>query len=307
MASRFIQPAGKRVVSNKIPVIEIDPNSGFCFGVTASINKAETELKQPGALYALGDLVHNSAETERLQQSGLKVVSHAEMKQLGGSRLLLRAHGEPPSTYKRAEEYGIEIIDATCPVVLKLQQRIAASYNSSSPDTQIVIYGKAGHAEVNGLVGQTDGTAIVVDDADTLENIDFSRPVTLYSQTTRSLEGWKQMVEHLRSRMQPGVEFNYFDTICRQVAGRVDHVREFAATHKLVLFVSGRKSSNGKVLYNQCLTVNNNTHLIESANEIDRCWFTPMPESIGICGATSTPMWIMEQVRKKCEEIISNG
>lgn len=294
-------------MSRRYPIIEIDPNSGFCFGVTASINKAETELKQPGALYALGDLVHNSAETERLQHSGLKVVSHAEMQGLTGSRLLLRAHGEPPSTYRRAKEYGIDIVDATCPVVLKLQQRIAASYNSSSPETQIVIYGKAGHAEVNGLVGQTNGTAIVVDDADTLQNIDFSRPVILYSQTTRSLEGWKRMVERLQNKMQPGVEFQYFDTICRQVAGRVDHVREFASSHQLVLFVSGRKSSNGKVLYNQCLSVNANTHMIESASEIDRSWLTPMPDSIGICGATSTPMWIMEQVQKKCEEIIENG
>ncbi len=294
-------------MSSLIPVIEIDPNSGFCFGVTASINKAETELKQPGALYALGDLVHNSAETERLQQSGLKVVSHAEMKNLAGSRLLLRAHGEPPATYRRAKEFGIDIIDATCPVVLKLQQRIAASYASSDPGTQIVIYGKAGHAEVNGLVGQTDGTAIVIDDSDTFDNIDFSRPVILYSQTTRSLEGWKKMVERLRNKMQPGVEFQYFDTICRQVAGRVDHVREFAASHELVLFVSGRKSSNGKVLYNQCLKVNSNTHMIESADEIDNSWLTPMPASIGICGATSTPMWIMEQVRKKSEEIIRNG
>lgn len=290
-------------MSSKCPRIEIDPNSGFCFGVTASINKAESELTQPGALYALGDLVHNSAETERLQNMGLKVVAHEQMPQLGGSRMLLRAHGEPPSTYTTAKANGIEIIDATCPVVLKLQQRIAASYSQWGENAQIVIYGKAGHAEVNGLVGQTDGTAIVVDDADSLNNIDFSRPVILYSQTTRSLEGWDKMVERIRSRMQPGVTFLHFDTICRQVAGRVENVRLFAAAHNIVLFVSGKKSSNGKVLYNQCRKVNTNTHMIESANEIDPAWFTPMPETIGICGATSTPRWIMEQVMLKCEEL----
>lgn len=290
-------------MSTQRPKIEIDPNSGFCFGVTASINKAESELEQPGALYALGDLVHNSAETERLQNMGLKVVGHEQMTGLGGSRMLLRAHGEPPSTYASAKASGIEVIDATCPVVLKLQQRIAASYRKWGDSAQIVIYGKAGHAEVNGLVGQTDGTAIVVDDADSLECIDFSRPVILYSQTTRSLEGWDMMVERIRSKMQPGITFLHYDTICRQVAGRVENVRLFAAAHSLVLFVSGRKSSNGKVLYNQCRKVNANTHMIESASEIDSAWFNPMPETIGICGATSTPRWIMEQVRAKCEEL----
>lgn len=287
------------------PIIEIDPDSGFCFGVTSSITKAETELRLPGRLYALGDLVHNSAEMDRLQNAGLKVVAHNSLSQIAGARLMLRAHGEPPSTYAEARRHNITVIDATCPVVLKLQQRIADSYNTASKNTQIVIYGKAGHAEVNGLVGQTHGNAIVVDGPEQLHKIDFSRPVILYSQTTRSLQGWHEMVNLIASMIQPGVEFQHFDTICRQVSGRVDGVRKFAASHTLILFVSGMKSSNGKVLYNECLNINPNSHLIESASKINPEWFQPMPGSIGICGATSTPRWLMEQARKKCLDIIN--
>lgn len=286
------------------PVIEIDPHSGFCFGVTASISKAETELGAPGPLYCLGDLVHNSAEMERLHSRGLITVSHDDMQRLSGSRMLLRAHGEPPSTYAIAQAAGIEVIDATCPVVLKLQQRINHAYHHSAPGTQIVIYGKAGHAEVNGLVGQTCGEAIVVDDADRLDSIDFSRPVSLYSQTTRSLEGWQRMVSRIASRMAPGVDFTYTDTICRQVSGRVERLRSFAATHTIILFVSGRQSSNGKVLCEQCHQVNDRTHMVADPAEIDPAWLDGDPDSIGICGATSTPRWLMEQVADRCRELL---
>ena len=289
---------------DKGTVIEIDDHSGFCFGVTASISKAEAELKAGTPLYCLGDLVHNSAEMERLHSCGLTTVTHADMPSLKGARLLLRAHGEPPSTYADAKTQGIEIIDATCPVVLKLQQRINHAYHTCPPDTQIVIYGKAGHAEVNGLVGQTCGTAIVVDDADSLDAIDFSRPVMLYSQTTRSLEGWNRMVSRIEALMHEGTSFSHFDTICRQVSGRVDHLRRFAASHSIILFVSGSKSSNGKVLFNQCRQVNPRTYMVADASEIDTDWIAHSPASIGICGATSTPRWLMEQVRDRCADIL---
>lgn len=278
-------------------IIEIDDRSGFCFGVTTSIHKAETELEKQNHLYCLGDIVHNSAEMERLRAKGLVSVTHDQMREIGPCKLLLRAHGEPPSTYQIAQEAGIEIVDATCPVVLKLQQRINHTYHTASPDTQIVIYGKAGHAEVNGLVGQTDGHAIVVDDADSLDKIDFNRPVALYSQTTRSLEGWQCMVERIREALAPGVEFTYVDTICRQVSGRVEHIRNFASKHHTILFVSGSKSSNGKVLFAQCHDVNPMTYMIGSPDDIKEEWFIDNPESIGICGATSTPRWLMEEVR----------
>lgn len=288
------------------PVIEIDDRSGFCFGVTASISKAEAELEHTVPLYCLGDIVHNSAEMERLRHKGLVSVTHDAMPSLAGRKVLLRAHGEPPSTYEAARNAGIEIVDATCPVVLKLQQRINRTYHTASSDTQIVIYGKAGHAEVNGLVGQTEGHAIVVDDADSLDAIDFSRPVALYSQTTRSLEGWRCMVERIRSRLHEGVEFTYADTICRQVSGRVEHLRSFASAHAMILFVSGSKSSNGKVLFNQCRGVNPRTYMIGGPADIEAAWFTPVPASIGICGATSTPRWLMEQVRDSVAEILRN-
>ncbi len=285
-------------------VVEIDPNSGFCFGVTASISKAETELRSSDRLYCLGDLVHNSAEMERLQQNGLISIDHTQISQIPGARLLLRAHGEPPSTYRIAKLHGISLIDATCPVVLKLQQRIKHTYLTCPGSTQIVIYGKAGHAEVNGLVGQTDGTAIVVDDETALSQIDFSRPVMLYSQTTQSLEGWSRMVQAIASRMEPGVEFSHFDTICRQVSSRVDHVRRFAADHQVIIFVSGSKSSNGKVLFSQCQHANPASHIIASSDEISPDWFPENISSIGICGATSTPRWLMEQVKGHISTIL---
>lgn len=285
--------------------IEIDSESGFCFGVVTAIRKAEEELSSSTPLYCLGDIVHNSAEVERLRAKGLQTITHAEMGELHNAKVLLRAHGEPPGTYRTASANAIEIIDATCPVVLKLQQRIKANFDaidSTDPAApQIVIYGKRGHAEVNGLVGQTEGTAIVVEDASGLDRIDFSRPVALYSQTTKSLDGFRAIIEEIKHRIKPGVEFRYYDTICRQVANREEHLRAFAAGKDVVLFVAGTKSSNGKVLYSRCRDINPRTHLIANHTELRPEWFEGAG-SVGICGATSTPRWLMEQVRDTLEE-----
>ncbi len=283
------------------PVIEIDARSGFCHGVVTAIRKAEEELERSSApLYCLGDIVHNSDEVERLGRKGLSTITHADLPSLRGARVLLRAHGEPPSTYATAADMDIEIIDATCPVVLQLQRRIKETYDAPGPRPQIVIYGKAGHAEVNGLVGQTDGEAIVVENTDQLSRIDFDRDIALYSQTTMSLQGLATMVDEINRRISPVVKFTYHDTICRQVANRVNHLREFAASHDVVLFVAGAKSSNGKVLYNECLGANPRTHLISRPDDFDPAWIEGA-ESVGICGATSTPRWLMEQVRDRIE------
>lgn len=276
------------------PRVEIDEDSGFCFGVTAAIQKAEEELQRGDTLYCLGDIVHNSDEVERLRQKGLVTISHEQMAQLRGVKVLLRAHGEPPSTYELAKQNGITIIDATCPVVLKLQQRIKQAYDSS-PKPQIVIYGKLGHAEVNGLVGQTGGEAKVVENDCDLAAVDSSRPTYLYSQTTKSLHGLKHMSELLALKMDCGVEFKTFDTICRSVAHRVEKLRRFAQNHDVVIFVAGRKSSNGKFLYEECRAENPRTHFISAACELNDEWLAEAG-SIGICGATSTPRWLMEQV-----------
>ena len=280
------------------PVVEIDPRSGFCHGVVSAIRKAEEELERSDApLYCLGDIVHNGDEVERLQRKGLSTVTHSDLADLAGARVLLRAHGEPPSTYQTAARVGIEIIDATCPVVLQLQRRIKLTYDDvSRPRPQIVIYGKAGHAEVNGLVGQTCGEAIVVENLEQLSRVDFTRDIALYSQTTMPLDGFENMIAEIERRKAPGVEFRYFDTICRQVANRVNHLRAFAAAHQVVLFVAGAKSSNGKVLFSECHDVNPRTHLVSTAADFDPSWIAGA-SSIGICGATSTPRWLMEQVR----------
>lgn len=289
-------------MTREFPVIEIDDQSGFCFGVTSAIDKAEAELASAGPLYCLGDIVHNSDEVERLRRKGLITISHDDLARLRDAKVLLRAHGEPPSTYLTARSNNIDIIDATCPVVLKLQQRIKASYHSAERP-QIVIYGKAGHAEVNGLVGQTDGTAIVVDDTSDLDGIDFSRPIALYSQTTKSLDGFRRICDEFRRRAaSPGL-VECHDTICRQVANRASCIALFASHHESVLFVSGKKSSNGKVLFSQCLAANPRTHLIANDSEIDPEWIAGV-RSIGICGATSTPRWLMEQVRERCLQIL---
>lgn len=290
------------------PLVEIDEKSGFCFGVVTAIHKAETELEADGRLYCLGDIVHNSNEVERLQSIGLKTITHEDMKSLQGVKVLLRAHGEPPATYALASKNNIEIIDATCPVVLALQKRIKEMYTSTlgtASAPQIVIYGQNGHAEVNGLVGQTDGTAIVVENKNSLDGIDFSRDIALYSQTTKSVEGFNELIEEIRSRLNPGVNLMSFDTICRQVAGRVGHLREFAASHEVVIFVAGSKSSNGKILYGHCHDENPRTHLIADATQLQGEWLTGA-ESIGICGATSTPRRLMEEVRQQVFNLIGN-
>lgn len=283
-------------------IVEIDEGSGFCFGVTAAIRKAEEELRASGCLYCLGDIVHNSDEVERLKSIGLVTITHDDLKRLHGVKVLLRAHGEPPSTYQIAKENNIEIIDATCPVVLRLQQRIKATC-AQSPDSQIVIYGKKGHAEVNGLVGQTDGRAIVVESVDELDRLDFSADIALYSQTTKSLEGFQGMIQAIDNRRDKNRNFEHNDTICRQVSNRVEHIRSFAREHRTVLFVAGAKSSNGKILYGHCKDANPRSYLISNESHIDPAWLENA-ESIGICGATSTPRWLMENVKNRVLELL---
>lgn len=277
--------------------IEIDNGSGFCFGVTTAIRKAEEELAQAGTLYCLGDIVHNGMECDRLRQMGLITINHEEMSRLRGVKVLLRAHGEPPETYEMARANDIEIIDATCPVVLALQRRIKRQYDTD-PNAQIVIFGKPGHAEVLGLVGQAPepSKANVIANFDEVKRLDLSRDTFLYSQTTKSLDEFHRITDYIQEHKPSGTTFRSFDTICRQVANRMPNISAFAAKHDIVLFVCGRKSSNGKVLFNECKSVNPNSHLIEGPDEIDEAWLQGV-ETIGICGATSTPKWLMEQCR----------
>lgn len=282
--------------------IEIDSASGFCNGVVSAIRKAEAELEKGGTLYCLGDIVHNSDEVERLRAKGLVTITHEQLRDLHYARVLLRAHGEPPSTYELAKRNGIEIIDATCPVVLALQRRIKQCHDTRKDQCSIVIYGKTGHAEVNGLVGQTDGQAIVVESKADIDKIPTDRPIELYSQTTKSIGGLRDISASINARLAPGTTLQTHDTICRQVSNRVDNLRQFARKHDVILFVSGAKSSNGKILYNECLNVNPRSHLISNASQIDPTWFDGAA-SIGICGATSTPRWLMEQVRDSVSEI----
>ena len=287
-------------------IIEIDNGSGFCFGVTTAIKKAEEELAQGETLYCLGDIVHNGMECERLREMGLITINHDQMRELHNAKVLLRAHGEPPETYELARKNNIEIIDATCPVVLKLQKRIKEQYENSpnlpeGEEAQIVIFGKKGHAEVLGLVGQTHSSAIVIESSDEVTKLDFTRDIYLYSQTTKSLDEFRRIIDYIQTHISPNATFKSFDTICRSVANRMPNISQFATKHDLVLFVCGRKSSNGKVLYNECLRVNPNTHLIEDPQEIEPEWLKGI-ESVGICGATSTPRWLMEQ----CRDAIQN-
>lgn len=282
--------------------IEIDNGSGFCSGVTTAIKKAEEELAKGVTLYCLGDIVHNGMECERLRKLGLITINHDDMRELHNVKVLLRAHGEPPETYELARKNNIEIIDATCPVVLKLQQRIKTQY-SSLPSPQIVIFGKKGHAEVLGLVGQTHSTAIVIESFDEVERLDFSRDIYLYSQTTKSLDEYRRIIEYIQEHISPDAIFKSFDTICRSVANRMPSISQFAAHHDLILFVCGRKSSNGKVLFNECKRINPNSHLIEDPDEIQPEWLDGK-KSVGICGATSTPKWLMEQCRDAIQEML---
>lgn len=279
--------------------VEIDNGSGFCFGVTTAIKKAEEELAKGNTLYCLGDIVHNGQECERLKRMGLITINHEEFAKLRNAKVLLRAHGEPPATYEMARKNHIEIIDATCPVVLRLQKRIKQEYDNTTDSTnkQIVIYGKNGHAEVLGLVGQTNGEAIVIEHLEEANRLDFSKDIRLYSQTTKSVDEFWQIVAYIKEHISPEASFEYFDTICRQVANRMPNIRNFAANHDLILFVCGRKSSNGKILYQECKQVNANTYQIDQPDEIKAEWLKEA-HSIGICGATSTPKWLMEECKK---------
>lgn len=283
--------------------IEIDNESGFCFGVTTAIKKAEEELAKGTPLYCLGDIVHNGQECERLKKLGLITINHEEYAKLKNVKVLLRAHGEPPETYRIAEKNNIEIIDATCPVVLRLQKRIKQEYTTKETDKekQIVIYGKNGHAEVLGLVGQTNGEAIVIEKIDEINKIDLNKDIRLYSQTTKSLDEFRRIVSYIEENISPSATFQYFDTICRQVANRMPNIRKFAAAHDVILFVCGQKSSNGKILFHECKEINPRTYQVDKPEDIDMQWFQNA-RSIGICGATSTPKWLMD----KCKNVILN-
>ena len=288
--------------------VEIDEGSGFCFGVVTAINKAEEELAKGETLYCLGDIVHNSREVERLKTMGLITINREEFKQLRNAKVLLRAHGEPPETYMIARENNIEIIDATCPVVLRLQKRIKQEFlqDAANDEKQIVIYGKNGHAEVLGLVGQTDGKAIVIEKAEEVKKLDLNKSVRLFSQTTKSLDEFQEIVAYIKQNISPEATFEYYDTICRQVANRMPKLREFAATHDLIFFVSGKKSSNGKMLFEECLKVNANSHLIDNEKEIDPSLLQNV-QSIGVCGATSTHKWLMEKIYSHIQSLIEES
>ena len=281
--------------------IEIDNGSGFCFGVTTAIRKAEEELAKGETLYCLGDIVHNGMECERLKQMGLITINHEQLAQLHDVKVLFRAHGEPPETYELALKNHIEIIDATCPVVLQLQKRIKRQYDESL-SSQIVIFGKKGHAEVLGLVGQTKSSAIVIESFEEVKKLDFTRDIYLYSQTTKSLDEFHRLIDYIQNHISPEAQFQCFDTICRSVANRMPNISQFASRHDLILFVCGRKSSNGKVLFNECLRVNPNSHQIEDPGEIRPEWLEGI-NTIGICGATSTPKWLMEQCRDRLSQL----
>ena len=283
--------------------VEIDKGSGFCFGVVTAIESAERELDNTDILYCLGDIVHNSLEVERLQVQGLRTIDHEEFSTLKGKKVLLRAHGEPPSTYEIAKQNDITIVDATCPVVLQLQKRIHKCYQETREHhTQLVIYGKKGHAEVNGLVGQTEGTAIVIEKAEDLDRLDFGRDICLFSQTTKSLDGFRKIVEEIQKRKAADTRFEYYDTICRHVANRLPNIKAFASSHDWVYFVAGKKSSNGKMLLEECRKANPNTLFISEVKEITE----PLPAGVrrvGVCGATSTPKWLMEEVAVRIREL----
>ncbi|MCB2194538.1 MAG: 4-hydroxy-3-methylbut-2-enyl diphosphate reductase [Bacteroidetes bacterium] len=290
--------------------IEIDSNSGFCFGVVNAIQLAEKELEHNDTLYCLGDIVHNSAEVERLKKNGLVTINHEQLKTLKNCKVLLRAHGEPPETYQTAIKNNIQLIDASCPVVLKLQNNIKLGFDKIlEKGGQVVIYGKEGHAEVNGLVGQTNGKAIVIGSLEDLDKIDFTKPVNLFSQTTKSIEGFYEVQKEIEQRMikaqgTEDVEFIANDTICRQVSHRQPQLRAFVKKHDVVVFVSGKKSSNGKMLFKVCKSENPNTYFVSDADELHKEWFKET-DSVGVCGATSTPRWLMEKVAQNIEKLFN--
>ena len=277
-------------------IVEINKKSGFCFGVINAIRAAENELNDSEYLYCLGDIVHNGKEVERLEKKGLKTILKDEYYSLKNCRVLIRAHGEPPETYEYAKQNNIELIDATCPVVLTLQEKVKRSYESKAGQQgQLVIYGKKGHAEIEGLNGQTGYNAIVVESKEEIEKIDTSRPVSFYSQTTKRIEDFNEIAGLIQAKMQPGVPVEIKDTICRQVSNRVPNLKVFSKNYDLILFVAGKKSSNGQYLFSICKEENPNSFIISRTDEIHKEWFSGV-NSVGICGATSTPNWLMEEV-----------
>jgi len=273
--------------------VEIDSRSGFCNGVVRAIDRAEAYLKNHDELFSLGAIVHNASELNRLKGEGLEIISKEQLPEMTGKTLLIRAHGEPPSTYIYASQHNLNIIDCTCPVVLQLQKRVHSIYQELLPKKGlIVIFGKKDHAEVNGLVGQTNGEAIVIDSVDAASKLDFSRPITLFSQTTKDPEEFRKIANFICSKSK---NVQVFDTICRQVAQRHSHLKEFASSHSIIFFVSGKESSNGKVLFDLCRSVNSRTYWLENASELDISLLTD-GDSVGICGATSTPKWQLEEI-----------
>ncbi len=289
--------------------VSIDKNSGYCFGVEFAIQMAEDEMEQTKSLFCLGDIVHNDMEVKRLRDKGLKVINHEQLKKLHDCKVLIRAHGEPPQTYLTALNNNIELIDASCPVVLKLQNRVKSAFDKMKKHTgQVVIYGVKGHAEVIGLTGQTNDEAIIVTDENDLDKIDYSRPAALFSQTTKSTKGFYDIKSKIEARfndksmLSAEESFEYHDSICRQVSNREPRMQNFAKQHDVVLFVSGKKSSNGKALYEVCKNFNERSYFIENSTEVDPDWFNDN-DSVGICGATSTPMWLMKDVAKNVSDL----
>lgn len=289
--------------------VTIDKNSGYCFGVEFAIKMAEDEMEQSDKLYCLGDIVHNDMEVKRLSEKGLVVIDRDQLQELTNCKVLIRAHGEPPETYRTAIQNNIELIDASCPVVLKLQHRVKTAFDKMEREKgQIVIYGKKGHAEVIGLTGQTLEKAIVVMGESDLDKIDFKRPVTLFSQTTKSTKGFYEISKKIEDRIKEAkgelteLDYNANDSICRQVSNREPQLKKFAEDNDVILFVSGKKSSNGKALYQVCLSQNPRSYFVENETELDPECFR-FGDKVGICGATSTPMWLMEQVKSYVESM----
>jgi 4-hydroxy-3-methylbut-2-enyl diphosphate reductase len=284
--------------------VEIDDLSGFCYGVIRAIETAEKELEKNGVLFSLGEIVHNNVEVNRLKNKGLNTISHKNLSNVvEPKKILIRAHGEPPETYETAHKAGIEIIDCTCPVVLKLQERIKRAYEEAKRcNGVIVIFGKKMHAEVNGLVGQTEGTAIVIETIDEVNQIDCTRPVFLFSQTTKSIEGFEELRKIIADKIEHAggdiTMFKAYNTICRQVSGRKPHLEDFARKHDVIIFVSGKQSSNGKVLYQSCKNANSNSYFVEQVDDINPEWFSGC-KTVGVCGATSTPKWLMEEIAQR--------
>lgn len=278
--------------------VSIDKNSGFCFGVVNAIQSAENILKTRDHLYCLGDIVHNNMEVERLNNMGLEIIDHERFRALKNVPVLIRAHGEPPETYKIALKNNIELVDASCPVVLRLQNNVRRGYEKIKEEGQVVIFGKKGHAEVAGLAGQTDDEAIIVSNKEDLSKVDFNKPINLYSQTTKGMESFKELILEIEKKQKEigtDAEFIINDTICRQVSNRAPQLREFSAEHDIIIFASGRKSSNGKYLYGICKEINPRTYFVSEPKEIDKDWFNA-DDNVGICGATSTPRWLMDEI-----------